>query len=108
MSEIKQYLGRDSFDVCFDKGTYDAISLCPDNATSKRQKYIENVAEILGPPEDKRKFLILTSCNWTENELDEQFQERKIFNHPITKMGIIPTVSTSPFTQILGPSFKKV
>ena len=47
MSEIKQYLGRASFDACFDKGTYDAISLCPDDATRKRQKYIENVAEIL-------------------------------------------------------------
>ena len=79
MSEIKQYLGRVSFDACFDKGTYDAISLCPDDATSKRQRYIENVAELLGSPEDKRKLLILTSCNWTESELVEQFQERKLF-----------------------------
>ena len=78
MCEIKQSLGRESFDVCFDKGTYDAISLCPDDATSKRQTYIENIAKILGPTGDKRKFLILTSCNWTESELVKQFQERKI------------------------------
>ena len=76
VSEIKQYLGRDSFDVCFDKGTYDAISLCPDDAINKRKIYIKNISEILGSLEIKRKFLILTSCNWTKEELVKQFQER--------------------------------
>ena len=77
-SEIKRNLGRESFDVCIDKGTYDAISLCPEDAASKRQKYIDNVFELLCSPEDTKKFLILTSCNWTKDELIEQFQKRKL------------------------------
>jgi SAM-dependent methyltransferase len=77
VSEIRQCLSRNSFDVCLDKGTYDAISLCPENAKSKRQKYIENIFELLGSGGNTKRFLILTSCNWTEEELVKQFEERK-------------------------------
>ena len=77
-SEIKQILGRDGFDACFDKGTYDAISLCPKEAKEKRQKYIKNVSDLLNPSSaDTKKFLILTSCNWTKEELVEQLKESK-------------------------------
>ena len=75
---MRQCLSRDSFDVCLDKGTYDAISLCPEDAKSKRQKYIENVSELLGSGGDAKRFLILTSCNWTEEELVKQFEGSKI------------------------------
>ena len=53
------------------------ISLCPDDAQSKREKYIENVSELLRSMESKKQLLILTSCNWTKDELVKQFQERK-------------------------------
>jgi len=75
ISEIQQVLGRNSFDVCFDKGTYDAISLCPEEAKLKRQKYIENISELLKSSNSK-KYLILTSCNWTKEELVEQLKEK--------------------------------
>ncbi|KAL6262754.1 hypothetical protein P5V15_005545 [Pogonomyrmex californicus] len=57
------------FKVVHDKGTYDAISLNPENPTIKRQKYIENVHRILLPG----GYFILTSCNWTKEELLKHF-----------------------------------
>ena len=76
ISEIQEILGRKSFDVCFDKGTYDAISLCPEAAKFKREKYIENVAELLKSSSNSKTYLIITSCNWTKAELEEQLNEK--------------------------------
>ncbi|XP_054009919.1 EEF1A lysine methyltransferase 2 [Hylaeus anthracinus] len=58
------------FKVVHDKGTYDAISLHPQDPAIKRQKYIENVYKILLPD----GYLVLTSCNWTKEELKKHFQ----------------------------------
>ncbi|KAL6446267.1 hypothetical protein ACFW04_001109 [Cataglyphis niger] len=57
------------FKVVHDKGTYDAISLNPENPTAKRQKYVENIHRILLP----EGYLVLTSCNWTKEELLKHF-----------------------------------
>lgn len=62
-------LGR--FKVVNDKGTYDAISLNPDNPKEKRMAYISNVAKLL----EDDGFFIITSCNWTEDELAVSFAE---------------------------------
>jgi SAM-dependent methyltransferase len=54
--------------VVLDKGTYDAISLsAQDNAC---EQYRKNVHEMLHP----EGLLIITSCNWTRQELMDQFQ----------------------------------
>lgn len=60
------------YKVVHDKGTYDAISLNPGDPITKRQKYIENVYRILLP----EGYLVLTSCNWTKEELLKQFTSR--------------------------------
>lgn len=60
--------------LAHDKGTYDAISLCPEDPSTKRNKYIENVYKILVPD----GYLVLTSCNWTREELEKHFQNRKL------------------------------
>ncbi|VVC87650.1 unnamed protein product [Leptidea sinapis] len=60
------------FSVIHDKGTYDAIGLCPDNAKINRLKYMDQVYSML---EDNGIFVI-TSCNWTEEELKKQFSEK--------------------------------
>lgn len=62
-----------SFKLAHDKGTYDAVSLHPDNPKAKREKYIKNVHEIV----NDGGFLALTSCNWTKDELTEHFQDCK-------------------------------
>lgn len=69
----------DVYDVLIDKGTYDAISLNPNNSKGSRHKYITNVAKLLS---DEGIF-ILTSCNWTENELTLQFDGIFIINDVI-------------------------
>lgn len=62
------------FKLAHDKGTYDAISLNQDNPKEKRQKYIENVYNILLDD----GYLILTSCNWTKDEVIEHFNDCKL------------------------------
>ena len=62
------------FDVLFDKGTYDAVSLDPEGARRQRDKYIDNVRGMM----NDAAFLVITSCNWTKDELVRHFQERKI------------------------------
>ncbi|XP_015117160.1 EEF1A lysine methyltransferase 2 [Diachasma alloeum] len=57
------------FRLIHDKGTYDAISLNPDDSLEKRKKYVENVHRILGAD----GYLVLSSCNWTEAELMNHF-----------------------------------
>ncbi|XP_055379148.1 EEF1A lysine methyltransferase 2 [Condylostylus longicornis] len=71
------------FDIVHDKGTYDAISLHPDNPKVKREKYIENISAIT----NRSGFFIITSCNWTETELINTFQSH------FAKFCAIPTPS---------------
>ncbi|XP_075989784.1 EEF1A lysine methyltransferase 2 [Anticarsia gemmatalis] len=60
------------FGVIHDKGTYDAIGLNPDEPKKHREKYIEQVTEML----DEDGMFIITSCNWTEEELIKHFSEK--------------------------------
>lgn len=57
------------YDILLDKGTYDAISLNT-KAKDSRSKYIKNVHSSLSSD----GVFIIVSCNWTENELIEQFK----------------------------------
>lgn len=63
--DIEQQFGCKKFDVIHDKGTYDAISLHPENAHAKRNEYITNLHNLAA----ESGLLILSSCNWTESEL---------------------------------------
>ncbi len=57
----------EKYDVCLDKGTFDAISLRPDiSQTDAREKYFTNVVKLL---KSEDSIFILTSCNWTTSEL---------------------------------------
>ena len=57
------------YNILIDKGTYDAISLNPESPAEMRFSYIDNVAKLLKTD----GLLIVTSCNWTEEELREHF-----------------------------------
>ncbi len=59
--------------MCVDKGTYDAVSLDPDDAGQKRRRYVDSVLGLL----EDGGMLIITSCNWTEHELKSHFTPRK-------------------------------
>ncbi|XP_034008087.1 EEF1A lysine methyltransferase 2 isoform X2 [Trematomus bernacchii] len=59
------------FDVCIDKGTFDAISLNPDDSTDGKKLYVQTLKEAV---KDKG-FFVITSCNWTKEQLLERFSE---------------------------------
>ncbi len=55
--------------MCIDKGTYDAISLDPEGAGPKRKTFVESVKRLL----EEDGLFVITSCNWTEDELKSHF-----------------------------------
>lgn len=59
------------FKVVHDKGTYDAVSLHPEDSKIMRETYITSVAQLL----QDDGFFILTSCNWTQAELVKSFED---------------------------------
>ncbi|KAJ0066868.1 hypothetical protein NL108_004847, partial [Boleophthalmus pectinirostris] len=61
----------ESFDVCIDKGTFDAISLNPDKAKESKRLYVESLKSVL----KDEGFFVITSCNWTKEQLLERFKE---------------------------------
>ncbi|XP_003383000.1 PREDICTED: protein-lysine N-methyltransferase Mettl10-like [Amphimedon queenslandica] len=64
---IEDMIGQ--IDLVLDKGTYDAISLSPNEAKTKRKAYNESVLSLL----KKDGLFIIVSCNWTQDELKDQF-----------------------------------
>ncbi|XP_030386368.1 EEF1A lysine methyltransferase 2 [Scaptodrosophila lebanonensis] len=70
-AEKCKFLG--SFHIVHDKGTYDAISLCPNDPKEKRAQYLSTVEQLLC---DKDSLFIITSCNWTEDELLLSFADK--------------------------------
>lgn len=59
-------LGR--FKICHDKGTYDAVSLM-ESPKEKCAAYTQSVSNLMEPD----GLFIITSCNFTEDELIESF-----------------------------------
>lgn len=74
------------FKICHDKGTYDAVSLM-EGAKEKRVAYIQNVSNLM---QDDGLFII-TSCNFTEEELTESFagtfQKHELIPTQVFKFG---------------------
>ena len=55
--------------LAVDKGTFDAISLANDGKEA-RKRYVDSIAELLVAGTG---VLVITSCNWTRDELREFF-----------------------------------
>lgn len=62
-----------NFNVALDKGTYDAISLSPEHSVTKRNNYKKNISKLI----NSNGYLIISSCNWTEEELKIFFTDSK-------------------------------
>lgn len=58
------------YSIVLDKGTYDAVSLNPDNAVFQRQSYKTSLCKML----KQSGLFVISSCNWTEEELREHFE----------------------------------
>jgi len=61
-----------TFALVSDKGTYDVISM-NDKNREKRDRYKENIMNLLRP----NGMFLIVSCNWTQLELNEQFEGGK-------------------------------
>ena len=92
------------FDVCIDKGTYDAISLNPDKTEEGKGRYVQALRDAL----KEGGFFIITSCNWTKDQLLQRFSEGERRCGDIIKMqtssliGKLYTVTTAhPWLQNL-------
>ncbi|KAJ8248071.1 hypothetical protein GJAV_G00237930 [Gymnothorax javanicus] len=59
------------FDVCIDKGTFDAICLNPDSVVDGKMCYIKALRGALKPG----GLFIITSCNWTKEQLLHVFTQ---------------------------------
>lgn len=59
------------YDVCIDKGTYDAISLYVEHPEQQRECYSTTIKRIL----KEGGLFILTSCNWTVEEVKTHFSQ---------------------------------
>ena len=84
----------DKFDLLMDKGTFDAISLAKTNlqstgntVNSPPNQYVDAVCEMLKPD----GLLVITSCNWTHDELvqrfNAKFELKSEIAYPIFKFG---------------------
>ncbi|KAI8870513.1 S-adenosyl-L-methionine-dependent methyltransferase [Ramicandelaber brevisporus] len=100
------------FDIILDKGTYDAICLCAESDETsdgnegrkvdvrRGIKYPPSMAEML---KDGSGLLVITSCNWTIDELIQQFSQwfdlHGKIEHPAFKFGgkVGQSVSTAIF-----------
>ncbi|XP_040294962.1 EEF1A lysine methyltransferase 2 isoform X1 [Bufo bufo] len=72
--QVADFLGSfspaEQFDIGLDKGTFDAVSLDPSGSEEKRRQYLQSLCRVLKP----NGIFIITSCNWTKDELLEQFR----------------------------------
>ena len=76
LNESHETQKADGFDLILDKGTFDAISLSSDTVTDGNGKekkafetYPSKVANMVRPG----GYFLLTTCNWTEEEVLKQF-----------------------------------
>ncbi|KAG9341855.1 hypothetical protein JZ751_018579 [Albula glossodonta] len=59
------------FDVCIDKGTFDAVSLNPDSTADGKVCYLRTLQGALR----EGGLFIITSCNWTKEQLLHFFSQ---------------------------------
>lgn len=67
--EVEEVLdGEERWDVVLDKGTFDAIGLAEDGRQAE-EGYLERAKKLV----KVGGWVVITSCNWTEEELIEKF-----------------------------------
>lgn len=73
MGSRPAWLPEQGFDVVLDKGTFDAISLSSETDAAGR-RINETYAQKVEPLIKHGGLLIITSCNWTEDEIKHWFE----------------------------------
>jgi len=65
----EEWVPEGGFDVCLDKGTFDAISLSDERLLDGRRVYEGYAERVVQVMKKGGGLLVVTSCNWTEEEL---------------------------------------
>lgn len=84
-----QFVGK--YNVCIDKGTYDAISLSKANKDDGelRQRYRSAIHNMLA--DSDQSLFFITSCNWTRDELvaffSPKFKVKTVLPTPTFQFG---------------------
>lgn len=73
----KDHLNK--YSLVVDKGTYDAISLAEDKTLRARYPAAIHTAMIAN--QDTPSIFLITSCNWTEEELVASFEKDNLFKY---------------------------
>ena len=73
-SPLLRDLQANGWDIVLDKGTFDAISLS-DESDAQGRRIVEGYKERIVPLMRKGGRLLVTSCNWTEDELKGWFHD---------------------------------
>ncbi|CAG8727899.1 18380_t:CDS:2, partial [Acaulospora morrowiae] len=77
-SSFTEFQTRGKFKIILDKGTFDAISLASQTLTPQCDVYSKKVQSLLDPD----GFFLITSCNFTQDELVKRFsREFDYFEH---------------------------
>ena len=90
----------EGFDVVLDKGTFDAVSLSPDMDTRGRRACDGYAAAVL-PLVRPGGGLLVTSCNWTEEELVQWFVRR-----PVGAAAAVPSDGFEVCGRVAYPRFR--
>jgi cyclopropane fatty-acyl-phospholipid synthase-like methyltransferase len=93
-----------TFDVLFDKGTFDAICLNEDKAM--RDRYVAAIVSMMTP----NSYFVITSCNWTQHEVIQIFESYSTIErrqqqhaelaavHPFTQLKLFKTLKYPEFS----------
>lgn len=77
--EPGHWLGE-GFDIVLDKGTFDAISLS-DEVNTQGRRGCEIYGSRVSGLVKRGGYLVITSCNWTEDELRKWFESPELAYH---------------------------
>lgn len=64
----------ETFDILFDKGTFDAICLNEDK--TMRSKYVSTIVSMM---KTNSSYFVITSCNWTQAEVIQMFESMSLY-----------------------------
>lgn len=105
---VYDFVSREGlFDVAIDKGTFDAITLTPDEANPlrvserSRDLYLLNTHHLLR----SGGIVVITSCNWAAEELRQEFERiRKGMRQLFEFVYEVPPLSSFTFGGVTGVS----
>jgi len=76
---------KHGFDIVLDKGTFDAISLSDDKDPQTGRRTFEGYGRKVAALVRQGGYLLVTSCNWTEDELRKWFESDVLHFHQSIK-----------------------